>query len=85
MVEGLERVSRLVTEYAIVEALYLSEGYLATDQMTEAIARLYSAILIYFAKAGQFYNKSAFGTYQCNNLRASYQTEPAIKNVLQAA
>lgn len=84
MAEGLERVSKLVTEYAIVEALYLSERYLAMDHLTEAIVRLYSAILVYFSKACRFYSKSTLGMYHYKSFCTSCQTKSRIKDVLQA-
>lgn len=58
LLEGLEYVSSLIARYAMVEALYLNQASVANDQLSEAIIRLYSAVLLYLAKA----NSSILGT-----------------------
>lgn len=58
LLEGLEYVSSLIARYAMVEALYLNQTSIANDQLSEAIVRLYSAVLIYLSKAGKFYSRN---------------------------
>ena len=58
LLEGLEYVSSLIARYAMVEALYLNQTSIANDQLSEAIVRLYSAVLIYLAKANKFYSRN---------------------------
>ena len=60
--EGVEKVSRLIARYALFEAVYLPKAgktFSATQlKLSEALVSLYSAILIYLARAGRYYNQS---------------------------
>ena len=56
MIEGLELVSSFISRYAIIEWLYLQEDWAGKRQLVEAITRLYTAILVYFAKARRYYD-----------------------------
>ncbi len=66
MSEGLLLVSRLVTEYALFEEIYLGETLTTTGQLTIAVVRLYAAILVYLANARSYYDRSTFGVSQPN-------------------
>ena len=60
MIDGVELVSRLITQYAKVEEMYLrvlSPPQELQDRMTE----LYAAILAYLAKAKQYYGRKTSG------------------------
>ena len=57
LLEGLEYVSSLIARYAMVEALYINHTSVANNQLSEAIVRLYSAVLIYLTKANKFYSQ----------------------------
>ena len=63
MAEGVELVSNLITRYTIVERLYLQKPSSAKDQLTQAILRLYSAVLIYLSKAKSYYQRNTFGAF----------------------
>ncbi len=74
MVEGIEFVSNLITRYAIVERLYLPtvarEGpesaveleVKATEQLTQAILKLYISILKYLSNARRYYDHHTAST-----------------------
>jgi hypothetical protein len=63
MAEGVELVSNLITRYTIVEKLYLEKPSAAKDQLTQAILRLYSAVLMYLSKAKSYYQRNTFGEF----------------------
>lgn len=72
MVEGMEFVSNLITRYAIFEKLYVrtvtrsemeDEG---KNQLTEAIIKLYIAILVYLSKAKRYYGRRTAGASMCS-------------------
>jgi len=63
MAEGVELVSNLITRYTIVEQLYLQKPSSAKDQLTQAILRLYSTVLIYLSKAKSYYQRNTFGAF----------------------
>jgi hypothetical protein len=63
MAEGVELVSNLITRYTIVEQLYLQKPSAAKDQLTQAILRLYSTVLIYLSKAKSYYQRNTFGAF----------------------
>ena len=65
LLEGLEYISSLIARYAMVEALYLYLASVANDQLSEAIVRLYSAVLIYLAKANKFYSRNTSSESSC--------------------
>ena len=61
MIEGLELVSNLITRYAMIEWLYLQEDSAGKEQLVEAVTRLYTAILVYLAKARRYYDRRTGG------------------------
>jgi len=79
MAEGLERVSNLITRYAIFESLYLHLDSVVEDQLADAIARLYGAILTYLSKASRYYNLKSSGSSRTN--LASWANADWIKGV----
>ena len=65
LLEGLEYVSSLIARYAMVEAIYLNQASNTNDQLSEAIVRLYSAVLTYLAKANRFYSQNTSSESIC--------------------
>lgn len=58
MAAALEYVTSLMAHYRMVEDLYLSKNFAATQQLYDAIVRLYTAILVYLARARRYYTKN---------------------------
>ena len=63
MVEGIDYVSSLITQYAFIEALYVRESpsIPSTLQLRRAIVRMYAAALVYLLKAIDYYGQSTSG------------------------
>jgi hypothetical protein len=67
MVDGIELVSNLITRYTIFEKLYLRPiaGLENEDglkgQLTQAIIKLYVAVLKYLSKARRYYGRGTAG------------------------
>lgn len=59
--ESLEQISSLIARYAMVEELYLRVASAATQQLTESIVSLYSAVLHYLLKARRYYSRNTGG------------------------
>jgi hypothetical protein len=60
-VENLEKVSHLITRYAILEELYLQRNSTARDMLEDMVIRLYAEILTFLAKARKFFRSSTKG------------------------
>ena len=56
MASGLEYVSSLIARYYTVESLY-SQSSLLKEQLAEALLKLYSAVLVFLAKARRYYTQ----------------------------
>lgn len=61
LLEGLEYITSLIARFAMIEGLYLKEHTVASEQLSDTIIRLYSAVLIYLAKARKFYSRNTAG------------------------
>ena len=61
MAGGLEYVSSLIVRYAIFETLYLRDASVARQYLSDAIVRLYAAVLTYLSKARQYYAQNTAG------------------------
>lgn len=61
MAGGLEYVSSLIVRYAIFETLYLRDASVARQYLSDAIIRLYAAVLTYLSKARQYYAQNTAG------------------------
>ncbi|KAL8953349.1 MAG: hypothetical protein Q9222_000811 [Ikaeria aurantiellina] len=61
LVDGLEYITSLIARFAMAGGLYLSATSLAREQLSDAIVRLYGAVLVYLAKAAKFYSRSTGG------------------------
>lgn len=62
-VEGIELVSRLITQYATVETLYLKGSSEIETQLTKALVRLYASILVFLARAKKFFSRRTAGKH----------------------
>jgi hypothetical protein len=68
MVDGIELVSNLITRYTIFETLYLRPTIVCENedelkgQLTQAIIKLYIAVLKYLSKARRYYSRRTAGT-----------------------
>ena len=61
MFEGIECVSRLVTRYALVEAMYLKGRSLLEAQLCNALMRVYTSILVFLAHSMRFFMRCTSG------------------------
>ena len=61
MVENLEAISHLITRYAILEELYIQRDSSARNQLEDMVIRLYAEILIFLAKARNYFQSSTKG------------------------
>ena len=62
-VKGIELVSRLITQYATVETLYLKGSSEIETQLTKALVRLYASILVFLATAKKFFSRGTAGKH----------------------
>ncbi|MCJ1244561.1 hypothetical protein MMC30_001759 [Trapelia coarctata] len=60
MVESVERIANLIPRYAIIEELYLTGSLKVTDQLREALVKVYTAVLSYLLKASEYYGHHMF-------------------------
>ena len=58
VVEGVEKVSSIVTYYSIVEQLYLHRSSEAVSHLEESLVDLYVGVLLFISKARRFYKRS---------------------------
>ena len=61
MVEGVEMVSRLITQYAKVEELYLHGVSNQRDNLEHCVTELYVVVLIYLLRAREYYSRTTAG------------------------
>ena len=61
MVESLERISRLITRYAIFEELYIKRASTLRGELLKALVILYAKILTVLADATKYFGKSILG------------------------
>src|SRR3954452_24576050 len=59
MIDGVERITMLISRYAIFEVLYFQRNSSVTKQLKVALTALYSSILDYLGQAYQMSSKSA--------------------------
>lgn len=58
VLEGIERVSHIVTYYKIVQQLFIRDNSEAASRLKDAVTKLYMSILTFLVKAKKFYLKS---------------------------
>lgn len=66
VVEGMERISNLISRYAIFEDLYLNPELKSYDGLERALIELYLRIFKYLSKAIKFYKKGTASISQLN-------------------
>ena len=57
LVEEIERTCRMISRYAMFEEIYLCRTSSSTDELKEALTRLYASILLYLSKAKSFFEQ----------------------------
>lgn len=80
VLEGLERISGLISRYAIFEDLYLKPQLKSYSGLERALTNLYVRVLKFLAKARIFYAKSSASklvhfTHSVSIIDDSAQTE----------
>ena len=58
VVEGVEKIAHIMTQYRIVERLYLVKRYEATAQLENHITDIYTLALKFLVKAKKYYQKN---------------------------
>ncbi|CAD6572877.1 MAG: hypothetical protein ASARMPREDX12_005527 [Alectoria sarmentosa] len=62
MLEGLEKVSSLITRYAMVEDMYLRRSSSSLEgQLSNALIWLYTSILVFLAKSRKYFSRKTGG------------------------
>lgn len=61
VLEGMERISNLISRYAIFEDLYLDTRLRVYAELKKALTELYNRVLKYLSEAMRFCNKSTTG------------------------
>lgn len=56
--ETLERISEIITRYAIVEMMYLDASSTKMPTLEEQVAKLYTALLECMAKLSRYFGQS---------------------------
>jgi HD superfamily phosphohydrolase len=68
ILEGMERISNLISRYAIFEDLYLHPQLKSYTGLERALTELYRRVLKYLSKAKRFYSKSTSGMPRLSSL-----------------
>lgn len=61
MIEGVEKVSGLITRYAIVEIMYLTRQSAVKTLLESKISNLYLAALKYMVKMSKYFDQTTAG------------------------
>lgn len=64
VVEGVEKITNIMTQYRIVERLYLVKRYEATAQLENHITDLYALALKFLVKAKKYYQKNTASQFK---------------------
>src|ERR1700722_13408879 len=68
VLEGMERISNLISRCAIFEDLYLHPQLRSYTGLEKALTELYRRVLRYLSKAKRFYSKSTTGMPHLSSL-----------------
>lgn len=60
MLESIEKVSSIVARYTEIETRLLLRVSVLTNQLSVALVKLYTTILLYFVRAQKYYTSSTF-------------------------
>ncbi|MCJ1435564.1 hypothetical protein MMC27_004938 [Xylographa pallens] len=58
MAEGLESITHMITQSALIEVLYLGDKSAARDEVENAIITLYAKVLLYISKTKRYFQAS---------------------------
>lgn len=84
VVEGAEKIARMISRYAIFEEIYLQRTSRARGELQDTLVRLYATILLYLSKAKAFFGQNSakrmleaviVSQEEFNNLGASMDAE----------
>lgn len=59
IVEGAEKIAKIILQHQITERLYLRKQYETTSQLREYITDLYVLVLIFLVEAKRFYVRNS--------------------------
>lgn len=83
VVEGMERISNLISRYAIFEDLYLNPELKSYDGLERALIELYLRIFKYLSKAIKFYKKGTATRLVDTIKNSAEKFEPLLLNIIQ--
>lgn len=87
MAEGVETVSRLISRYAIFEAIYLHRSghplSPAQQKLAEALIVLYSTVLTYLAKAGRYYKQASARRFVTSIVKPADTVQSQLELILK--
>ncbi|KAJ9489216.1 hypothetical protein VN97_g4067 [Penicillium thymicola] len=61
VVQGAERIARMTARYRIIEQIYSQKGSAASEQLEDAIVRVYGSILKYLVEAKRYFEHQTGG------------------------
>ncbi|KAL8645974.1 MAG: hypothetical protein Q9210_006409 [Variospora velana] len=79
--EGLELVSSLIARCALYEQLYLSRPSTLRSDLEATLVRLYTAILLYLAKARRYYTKKTDHILAASVIDTSESVQAALASI----
>ena len=57
--EGVERVTKLILRFRIVEGLYRGKGHDTEQELETSLTQLYTSILSYLTKAYRYFGRTS--------------------------
>jgi len=78
-VEGAEAISRMITRYKILEQLHLCRPSLASEQLVEALIKLYSTIMACLAAANRYFKQRTAGMSSTTVPTSPAESWPAVR------
>ncbi|KUM59347.1 hypothetical protein ACN42_g7803 [Penicillium freii] len=61
VVQGAERIARMTARYRTIEQIYANKGSAASEQLEEAVVRVYGSILKYLVEAKRYFEHKTGG------------------------
>jgi hypothetical protein len=86
MTEGLEAVTNLIVRCKVLEMLYLGKASAIEGELSKAIVKLYTAILVFLSKAAKYYEQNTISKdiLLRKHVRADLHAERVGKSVLKS-
>ncbi|KAL8638503.1 MAG: hypothetical protein Q9228_004347 [Teloschistes exilis] len=81
MTEGLEKMSGYITRCRLYEQLFLAKPSAAQPELESALLRLYTTILLYLARARQYYAQSTLRRLGASVVRTSDSIDDCLSKV----